>query len=643
MIRAKDTPNFIANRVGVFSMLATIHHAERLGIGFDVVDALTGSLIGRPRSATFRTADVVGLDTFAHVVNTMKEALPDDPWHRYYDVPAWLKELIAQGALGQKTRRGVYQKVGPDIQVLDLKTRSYRLSEQKADDAVVEILEEPQRGGALRAAARGERAAGAVPVVDLSRHLSLLRRASRRRSPTTRATSTSRYAGASAGTVARSRSGRRRAGSRLRNGSRPISQREERWRPRRCRPGRWSRRARACTDRKARTLPRTTSRSRVRRCRSTAASLSRDRVLGEEAKYGATIFETDGVRCWHTGDDIAIVSFKSRMHAIGDDVLDGVQRALDEAERNYMGLVIWQTEPPFSVGANLKKSPHGRGEAVAALRLGRLFTAVPARGGVARVEGGARSRRRRPADGGKARRSRAPGGAVPGDDAGAQVFDGPHGRRGGRAGARRRLRVPHALRPRRRHAGELHRARGGRRRAAARRAAAARNSRCAPRQTRRAGRCRRSCRSTSRPWRWPKSDGAREHARELGYLRPTDRIVMNRFELLDDREGGAARACRGRLPPAAAGRRRFPCRGAAAIATIKAFMVNMLEGGHISEHDYLIGSKVATVMCGGDVEGGSLVDEQWILDLERAALHGADRHREDPGAHRAHVEDWESR
>src|SRR4030095_2829790 len=114
VIRAKDTPNFIANRVGVFSMLATVHHAQRRRLRFAVVDALTGTLIGRPRSATFRTADVVGLDTFAHVVNTMKETLPDDPWHPYYDVPAWLKELIAQGALGQKTRRGVYQKVGPD-------------------------------------------------------------------------------------------------------------------------------------------------------------------------------------------------------------------------------------------------------------------------------------------------------------------------------------------------------------------------------------------------------------------------------------------------------------------------------------------------------------------------------------------------
>jgi 3-hydroxyacyl-CoA dehydrogenase len=81
VVRAKDTPNFIANRVGVFSMLATLHHAERLGIGFDTVDDLTGPLVGRPKSATFRTADVVGLDTFAHVVHTMRDTLPDDPWH----------------------------------------------------------------------------------------------------------------------------------------------------------------------------------------------------------------------------------------------------------------------------------------------------------------------------------------------------------------------------------------------------------------------------------------------------------------------------------------------------------------------------------------------------------------------------------
>ncbi|MEK7835496.1 MAG: 3-hydroxyacyl-CoA dehydrogenase family protein, partial [Pseudomonadota bacterium] len=112
VIRARDTPNFIANRVGVFSMLATIHHAQQFGLGFDVVDALTGPAIGRPKSATFRTADVVGLDTFAHVVRTMADTLPDDPWHRYYAIPDWLQKLIDAGALGQKARRGVYQKVG---------------------------------------------------------------------------------------------------------------------------------------------------------------------------------------------------------------------------------------------------------------------------------------------------------------------------------------------------------------------------------------------------------------------------------------------------------------------------------------------------------------------------------------------------
>src|SRR6266545_8367262 len=82
VVRARDTPNFVANRVGVFSMLATMAHTESYGLGFDVV----------------------GLDTMAHVIRTMDEALPDDPWHTYYQAPAWLKALIDKGALGQKTK-----------------------------------------------------------------------------------------------------------------------------------------------------------------------------------------------------------------------------------------------------------------------------------------------------------------------------------------------------------------------------------------------------------------------------------------------------------------------------------------------------------------------------------------------------------
>ncbi|HEY9445505.1 MAG TPA: 3-hydroxyacyl-CoA dehydrogenase family protein, partial [Burkholderiales bacterium] len=142
VVRAKDTPNFIGNRVGVFSLLAVMHHGQRLELGFDTVDALTGPLIGRPRSATFRTADVVGLDTFAHVVKTMRDGLPDDPWHRYYTLPAWMDELIAAGALGQKARRGVYQKIGKDIHVLDLASREYRPARGAVDEAVLAILKE---------------------------------------------------------------------------------------------------------------------------------------------------------------------------------------------------------------------------------------------------------------------------------------------------------------------------------------------------------------------------------------------------------------------------------------------------------------------------------------------------------------------
>src|SRR6266513_1148252 len=126
VVRAKDTPNFVANRVGVFSMLATMAHTEAFGLGFDVVDALTGPAIGRAKSATYRTADVVGLDTMAHVIATMDQTLRNDPWHKYYQAPAWLKALIDKGALGQKSKAGVFQKVGKEIQVLDLATLSYR-------------------------------------------------------------------------------------------------------------------------------------------------------------------------------------------------------------------------------------------------------------------------------------------------------------------------------------------------------------------------------------------------------------------------------------------------------------------------------------------------------------------------------------
>src|SRR4051812_33924851 len=149
VIRAKDTPNFVANRVGVFSMLATMHHTLAYKLGFDEVDALTGPAIGRAKSATYRTADVVGLDTMAHVIKTMGDTLPADPWAAFYRAPEWLAALVAKGALGQKAKAGVYTKKGKDIMVLDLATQDYRVSGGDVFVEVQAILKEKNPGDQL--------------------------------------------------------------------------------------------------------------------------------------------------------------------------------------------------------------------------------------------------------------------------------------------------------------------------------------------------------------------------------------------------------------------------------------------------------------------------------------------------------------
>ena len=149
VVRAKDTPNFVANRVGVFSMLATMHHTLAFKLGFDEVDALTGPAIGRAKSATYRTADVVGLDTMAHVIKTMADTLPDDPWAAYYKAPDWLAALVAKGALGQKTKAGIFTKKGKDILVLDVAKQDYRVSAGEVYPDVQAILKEKNPGEQL--------------------------------------------------------------------------------------------------------------------------------------------------------------------------------------------------------------------------------------------------------------------------------------------------------------------------------------------------------------------------------------------------------------------------------------------------------------------------------------------------------------
>ncbi|MDB5201806.1 MAG: 3-hydroxyacyl-CoA dehydrogenase/enoyl-CoA hydratase family protein [Ferruginibacter sp.] len=129
-VLAKDTPAFIANRVGVFGIMAIMNSMEKLQLSVDEVDALTGPIIGRPKSATFRTADVVGIDTLVKVAKGVAENCPQDEAKAIFEIPAWLEKMIANNWLGDKTGQGFFKKIksadgAKDIQVLNLQTLEY--------------------------------------------------------------------------------------------------------------------------------------------------------------------------------------------------------------------------------------------------------------------------------------------------------------------------------------------------------------------------------------------------------------------------------------------------------------------------------------------------------------------------------------
>jgi 3-hydroxyacyl-CoA dehydrogenase len=127
----KDSPAFIANRVGVYSIMALFHNVTEMGLTVEEVDKLTGPVMGRPKSATFRTCDVVGLDTLVHVANGVKDNCKDDEENGLFAIPDYVSKMVEKGWLGSKTKQGFYKKVKGDdgkskILTLDLNTLEYR-------------------------------------------------------------------------------------------------------------------------------------------------------------------------------------------------------------------------------------------------------------------------------------------------------------------------------------------------------------------------------------------------------------------------------------------------------------------------------------------------------------------------------------
>ncbi|WP_273428716.1 3-hydroxyacyl-CoA dehydrogenase/enoyl-CoA hydratase family protein [Chitinibacter tainanensis] len=586
VVRAKDTPNFIANRIGVFSMLATIHHAQTFGIRFDVVDDLTGPRLGRPKSATFRTADVVGLDTFAHVVKTMTDTLGNDPWHGLFKTPDWLQGLIANGALGQKTKAGIYKKNGKELLMLDPSAGEYIPAGQKASDAVKALLkiEDPAaRLAALRASELPEAqflwaclrdvwhyiAVQLADIADNARDVDFAIRwgFGWQQGPFEmwQAAGWQAVAAAIAADIS--------AGKTLSATPLPawVMQREG------VHAAGGSYSAAANTLQARSNLP------------VYQRQLYPPRLLGEAAPdYGQTLYENDSVRMWLPptatgGQDVPVLSFKTKAHCIGAGVLVGVQEAIKLAEQYHPGLVIWHPEAPFSVGADLLSMGPAfmTGDFAAIEHMVAEFQATSQAIKYAKV----------PVVG--AAQGYAFGGGCEFLMHCARVVAHVETYIG-------LVEVGVGLLP----------AGGGCKEFAQRAAKLARN-----------GNILETLKDFYLAMATAKVGTSAEEGQQIGYLRESDIVVMNANELLYVAQAQvralAASGYRPPLPPKA-----FPVAGRSGAATIRGQLVNMLEGGFISKYDFHIGMQIAEVVTGGDVEAGTLVNEDWILKLERERFMG---------------------
>ncbi|PKO57046.1 MAG: 3-hydroxyacyl-CoA dehydrogenase [Betaproteobacteria bacterium HGW-Betaproteobacteria-21] len=582
IVRAKDTPNFVANRVGVFSILAVMHHTARLGLSFDEVDLLTGPLIGRPKSATFRTADVVGLDTLAHVVDTMQATLPDDPWHAHFQSPDWLRGLIGKGALGQKTRAGIYRKEGKRILVLNLAHQDYRESGGEIFPDVEDMLKlkDPVEKFAQLAAHPHPQAQflwsifrdvfhycavhlGAI--ADNARDVDLAMRWgfgwAQGPFETWQAAGWSEIAamvqediehGHAMATVPLPGWVFERDGVHEPAGS--FSAAEGGLKPRS-------------------TLP------------VYGRQLYPDRVLGEaRAERGETLWENAGVRLWRRPDQdarIGIVSITSKMHAIGDEVMEGMLEAIARAEGDLDGLVLWN-EAPFAVGANLQQV----GEACRAGQFDMLERMVD-----------------------KFQRT-----SMAIKHAQVPVVAAVQGMALG-GGCEFAMHAAHRVFALESYVGlvevgvGLIPAGGGSKEFALQAHAMA--------QRAAGGDVFPYIQNAFQTIAMATLAKSGIEAVQLGFGKASDDVLFHAQEIL------YAAIRRARAMAESAWRPSLPSQavtvaGRNAIATCELMLVNMAEGGFISAHDYKVGKAAATALCGGEVDTNARVSEQWILDVERA-------------------------
>jgi 3-hydroxyacyl-CoA dehydrogenase len=578
IVYGKDTPNFVANRIGVFAMMHLIKLALEGGYTVEEIDAIFGAPMGRPKSAVFRTADVVGLDTVVHVANNCYESLKNDERREDFKVPAPIAQMVERGMLGDKTGGGFSKKTKDGIVTLDLKTLEYR-AQQKAKFASVgatKSLADPK--DRVRALFKGEDRAA-----ELARKVTWA----------TLAYSSHRLGEIADDVVNIDRGMRWGFGWDLGPfetwDAIGVADSVSKMEAAGIHPAAWVKEM----LQKGRTSFYDPSSDTYWDPKSKSAKpitvSPRALTLSKKSK----VFENDGATLWDVGDRIACLELHTKMNAIDADIITMLHKSADEAEKRFDGLIVGNhSGEAYSAGANIflvvMAAQQGNWKAIEDMGkqlqdgLMRLkYASVPV--------------------------VTAPFGLTLGGGAELSM----HGT-ATRAHCELYMGLVEAgvgLIP----------AGGGCKELLARSLA--------------------DLPEDADPFPFIKRifmnvalgkvSMSAEEARAMGMLDARDQVTLNRDYLLEDAKQtalGLARA--GYTTPR---RRTFKLPGESAYATLRSSLQMMKEGHQISAHDVIVGSKLAWVLCGGRTSPSVRVTEQHVLDLEREAfvsLCGEEKTRE---------------
>jgi 3-hydroxyacyl-CoA dehydrogenase len=591
VIRTNDTPNFIANRIGIAGALFTLIETDKSGLSYDVVDDLTGKKLGRASSATYRTLDIVGVDIMSKGSQTLRDNLPHDPFMANFGEPAVVTGLLAKGWLGQKSGSGFYKKEGKTVLRLDPKTMAYVPGGAKADKEVLDMLKlkPAERLKALRESANPQAqfiwalmrnafhysAVCLGEIADTARDVDFAMRwgYGNKQGPF------ELWQAAGWLQVAQWVAADIEAGKALSSAplpkwvtEGPVADKGGVHQP----EGSWS-----------------AAESKFKPQNDLAVykrQFFRESVLGSQAPdaatAGKTLFEDASIRLWTLDDEVVIASMKTKMHAIGEGVIAGLKKAMQLAETDYKGLVIWSPDAPFSVGADLQSMMpafmSGGGKAVEPIQkalqdlmLDVRYSNVPT---VAAVHGMALG-------GGCellvhcAKRVAHVESYIGLVEVGVGLIPGG----GGLAYLARRA------------AEQVEAAKG----------VSGQNG------AELIGFIKEGFQAAA----MAKVGVSAHESRKYGYLLDSDIIVPNKDEVLFVAIAQAkAMFESGYRAPL---KRQFAVAGRNVKATLQSSLINMRDGGFISAHDYLISSMIADVLTGGDVDAGTMVTEEYLMTLER--------------------------